>query len=46
MQILLSQMVPTFVYAISGFAVAALVTFAAGTVGDGLSAFLLRTWLD
>lgn len=46
MQIVLTQVVPTLAHALGGFAVAALVTSAAGAVWDGLSAFLLRTWLD
>lgn len=46
MQIIVTQVVPTLAHALGGLAAAALVTKAAGAAGDGLSAFLLRTWLD
>lgn len=46
MQAILSQALPTLIPAISGLAAAVVVTTAAGALGDGVSALLLRYWLD
>ena len=46
MQAFLIQALPVLVPAMSGLAAAAVVTTAAGALGDGVSALLLRYWLD